>query len=354
MDFAHDDESTALQQTLRELFGERCTSAAVRAAEESDLGWDRELWRVVGAAGMIGIGLAEDLGGQGGDAVHEAIVANEAGRVVAPVPLVETARALRLLEAAGPACEAWLRAVVAGERVVVPLDTELTGGESSLDGRTPVVPYGLGADAFLARTVDGVAFLIRTDDAGVSVRRQPALGPAPIAEVTLRGASGQPLGDIPWDAADAASRLSASAWAAGGIGGVLDYALVYARDRRQFGRPIGAFQAVQHRFADMALDHERARLLALLAATEANGADAGRALDAAIVVCLDGYRRVSASACQILGGYGFMLEYDAQLHFRAAKALRLLFPASPAVQRLGATAAAVSRKMESTHVPIRQ
>jgi alkylation response protein AidB-like acyl-CoA dehydrogenase len=347
IDFAPNDEHSMLQESLRRLFAEHSTSDQVRASEDSEAGWSPELWSLLGQSGLLGIGIAEEAGGAGGGPLHAALFAQETGRALAPIPVLESAFAATLLAGAGGDIgRRWLERLVAGEAVLVAIDArvEVDSGPR-VSGGARFVPYGTAASAFLVRGADDEGLIVPVGE-GVRVRRQPVLGPAPAAEVQLEAAPAQRMGPLSpevFAAAEAAVQLAAIAGAAGGIGGVLDYAVAYACERRQFGRPIGSFQAIQHRLADVALDHERARLLALRSASELTaGLDARRALDAGLLVALDGYRRAAASACQVLGGYGFMLEYDTQLHLRAAKTLRLALPADAPARRLGRAALAHS------------
>lgn len=348
MDLRPSDDQEALRSTLRALFAKHSSSQAVRETEAAEPGWDRALWGRLGEAGMLGATIAGAQGGSGGTPLDAACLAEEAGRALALVPLVEAdAIAGRLLAEAAPTgtTTEHLDAMVRGERVVVAtvLDHVAFDGRL-LHGESPSVPYGAAAAAFLVPV--GSEVVLATRGTATTVGRQPVLGPAPVGHVRFDGEAGEllelPEGTV--ERAWLAGALSAAAVAAGGMAEVLRYAVDYATGRQQFGRPIGSFQALQHRMADMAADAERARLLVLRAATEAGPMSELRAAtEAALVFNLDAYVRASASACQVMGGYGFMVEHDAQLHLRAAKSLRLAWPVRPLLRRLGDHVLAASR-----------
>jgi alkylation response protein AidB-like acyl-CoA dehydrogenase len=330
----------ALASTLRSLFAKHSTSQRVREVEAGAEGWDRDLWRVLADAGMLALTVGTDRGGSGAGALEAVFLAAEAGRALALVPLVESdAVATTLLSAAPgmPCISEWLTASIAGDRVVVPVRLDAAGVSGrAVKGESLAVPYGSVADGFLVVAGTRVALVPRGD--ATEVRVQPALGPAPVAYVRFDGSPVEvvDLDEAAVEKAWAAGALAAVGIAVGGMDAVLSYAVEYATQRRQFGRPIGSFQALQHRMADMATDLERSRLLMLLAASglECRLSDPG-ALGAAVAFCLDAYLRCAKSACQVLGGYGFMVEYDAQLHLRAAKSLRAAWPSRPVLEQLG-------------------
>ena len=339
MDLHLSEDQEALQSTLRSLFAKHSTPQRVREVEAGTEGWDRDLWRVIADAGMLGLTIDEDRGGSGSGAIEAVILAEEAGRALALVPLVEAdAIAGRLLAGVEGGSEAseWLQSLIGGARVVIPVASDAVEiADGCAKGEAPVVAYGAAADAFLVITGDRIALVPLAG--AVEVGCQPALGPAPVARVCFDGVQACVLdvADGVIDSARDAGMLAAAASAVGGMDSVLSYTVEYAKQRRQFDRPIGSFQVLQHRMADMALDLERARLLVMLAASKSAHpeGDPG-ALLAAAAFCFDAYLRCAKSACQVLGGYGFMLEYDAQLHLRRAKSLQLAWPSRPTLERL--------------------
>lgn len=306
------DEQRALVETVRDLLAVHCTPEQLRAAEASGAGWMPALWRDLGRAGFLGLGVSTEAGGT---LIDAALVAMECGRALAPVPIVEAGLvAAQLLQGVPETVPT--PALLSGETVAVAvIGHGLTTSTSTLRR----VPYATAADVLiLADRDEGMLGVVRADT--VDVRRVPAMGPAPFGCVELGG-----LGEMhrrPNEVAAAIDldALGRAAVAAGGMTAALTYAAAYVSERKQFGRPVGSFQAVQHQLADAAIAAEQARLLVLRAAS-AGPHQRAAATAAAHTFCLPAYRRVAATACQVLGGYGFALEYDSQLHLRAATSL---------------------------------
>lgn len=280
----------------------------VRAAE--DAGFDPALWKTLTGMGVLDIAAGqEDASGF----VELALVAEEAGRRLACVPLVEAAVAARLLAETG---------TTAGDGIVVLAPRPAEGGVAVL------TPAGAVADAVVA--LDGDELVLAHGPAGAP---PGDLGFLAAADRTLRGAdvdrrvlaSGGRAHALWRDARDR-WRLATAAACAGMAAQALDIAVRYATERHQFGVPIGSFQAIAHPLADVAMAGDGARLVAREAAWRHDHGLASWRAAAAVAFAHAAETAVRAGelCLHVHGGYGYTLEYDAQLYLRRAKATRLL------------------------------
>jgi alkylation response protein AidB-like acyl-CoA dehydrogenase len=303
------------------VFARESSIDRVRAAEPA--GFDPALWKVLDGMGAVEMALPEAAGGAGGGLVSLVLAAEAVGRHLACVPLVEAAVAALVCAAAedegkGKACAAGQydrpRAVFAPEPAVA--------------GVALCVPGGAVADAVLALDEDELV-LVR----GTSARVVRDLGYLALAGRRLHDgtaerrvlASGDRARDL-WESAVGWWRTGTAAACAGLAAQALDVAAAYARTRQQFGVPIGSFQAIQQLLADPAMAAGGALLLAREAAWRYDhGLDSWRqAADIAYAHAAETAVRAAEACLHVHGGYGFTLEYDAQLYLRRAKALLLL------------------------------
>ncbi|MFF8609001.1 acyl-CoA dehydrogenase family protein [Streptomyces sp. NPDC015346] len=392
MDAAFTAEQDEIRRTLRELLAKHSGPAEVRAAVATPEGYDTDLWhRMSGTLGLAGLALPEEYGGVGCGPAELAVAFEETGRALAPSPLLATAvLAAPLIAALGSERQraALLPRLAAGDltcALAVPggslsLALGLTGDNAddswagggraggvqarTVDGRTLLygeatqVLDGHSAGLLLVAAHAGgfarsrtLLFLVRGDAAGLARVRLPTLDATRTqAAVQLRDVEGELLGEDPPNApvsglgrlgglgvlgALAATGRTAAvmlaAEAVGAAGAALDRTVAYTGTREQFGRPVGSFQAVKHRLADLYVQVEAARSLVYCAAREAG--PGGLALAAA----LEALRTVAGEAIQLHGGIGFTWEHEAHLYFKRATADELLF--GPA-HRLRAHAAA--------------
>jgi alkylation response protein AidB-like acyl-CoA dehydrogenase len=307
-------DQRAIQETFASMFERESSIERVRAAEST--GFDSSLWELLGSLGAIGIAVPAERGGAGTGFVELVLLATELGRRLAPVPLVEAAVVAGTVAAeSGPVD--LLDRVMSGE-IVATLATA-----AARDGIVANVPGGAVAGLVLAR--DGDTLVAVEAPPGP---RLPDLGGLALADVDLRasGAVRHTLAEGP-DAAAAFER--ALAWWRLGIGAALNglaheairIGVAYVRDRRQFGVPVGAFQAVQHGFADVATKTEGAQLLTRKAAWSADEGDGRWPLLAAMssANAAEVAQQAAAASLHYHGGYGFTLEYDIQLYLRRAK-----------------------------------
>jgi alkylation response protein AidB-like acyl-CoA dehydrogenase len=384
MDFAYGEEQEAVKELADRIFTDRSTPErlkAVEAAADASGPFDRDLWADLAGAGLLGIGLPEDVGGAGLDFVAVCLVVEAAGRTAAHVPVVETlVYAAATIDRFGTAEQrsTWLPRVAAGEvvlttglaelvgDVVVPGDatpattaTPAGAGGWRLDGTKACVPAGLVADLVLvpatlldqAGKPDGVGvFLVATDAAGVSRTRQD--GPAlPEAVVDLSGVvvgEDALLGGPGTDGTIAITFAAQHAMAAlcveeaGATAASVALIGEYTKTREQFGKPIATFQAVGQRAADAYVDAEAIRLTAWQAAWRLSaGLPATAELAVAKFWAADGGQRVVHAAVHLHGGVGVDRDYPLHRYFLLTRQIELtLGGAHESLRRLGAVLAA--------------
>lgn len=328
MEFAFSDEQAMIAETVQAFFRENATSERTREAMAAK-GIDRELWSdFCTELGLSGVGLPEEHGGAGLGMVEFAIVAEAAGAWVAALPLLGLATAARAIAAGGSEAQKaeWLPKLISGEAIAACEGAPgLAEDGGRLTGAITPVPYGALADVFVF-VAPGKAWLVRGDAVGVGVTPQVTMDQTrPFATVTLDGAKAEPLAD----AAAAIAAVHAGGWiclaaeALGGAQATLDRTVAYSRERVQFGRAIGSFQAYKHRLADMMVDIEQARSAVYWAACAVNeGSDeAELALHAAKSFCADTYHMCAGNMIQLHGGIGFTWEHDAHLFFKRARSI---------------------------------
>jgi alkylation response protein AidB-like acyl-CoA dehydrogenase len=300
MDFDLSDDELALRDGARGLLDDLASTARIRAHTERGDSFDDTLWRAMAEQGWLGIEVPEAQGGVGLGAVEAVLLCEELGRHAAPVPFASTVLAIDVLATAGE--EAWVVRLVEGDAVAC----------VAWDPGAPV-PYAPSAE--LAIVLDGDAVYLQELAARPS--REPAMDlTRELGWLAFDRAATRRVGD----AAAAARLLDRGATLAcadllGSASRALDLAVEYAKDRVQFGKPIGSFQAVKHRCADMLVDVEGMRSTTYWAAwcIAAGDRDVSIAASTAKTWCADASKRVMASALQVHGGVGFTWEHD--LHF---------------------------------------
>ncbi|MFI6620759.1 acyl-CoA dehydrogenase family protein [Streptomyces sp. NPDC050528] len=352
------EEQQQLRTTLRRFLAEKAPSAAVRRAMDSDEGHDPRLWRqMADQLGLHGLALPEAYGGFGGGPVELGIVLEELGRVLLPSPYFATvALAGQALAASNDeaAKARWLPAIADGSTTATlalaeasgswrPEDIETSAGNGTVSGTKMFVVDGHTADLILvvARTDTGPAlFAVDGDAPGVTRTRLETLDPTRrLARVDLDGAPARRIGSD--DDASVHLRtvldLVAVALAAEQVGGAqacLDAAVEYAKVRVQFGRPIGSFQAIKHKCADLLVQVEGARSAAYHATTVAAEGSSELPVSAALAAacCADAFTHAAKENIQIHGGIGYTWEHDAHLYLKRAKSSEQLF-GGPAMHR---------------------
>jgi alkylation response protein AidB-like acyl-CoA dehydrogenase len=300
MNFGFSDDQQAIKATARELLAERSAPERMRAAAEAGH-YDEALWRELCELGWPGIAVGEAWGGQGLGQVELAVLLEELGYAVAATPLLGGALAALAIEHGGSDEQRarWLPGLASGE---------LTGGF----GRADLVVGEADADVFVLLDAGVVA------GAGAGVEPLAAIDPTR-GYACVRGEA-EPL---PGDAAAAGDRAAAAVAAelVGVCQRALDMTVAYVKERKQFGVPVGAFQAVGHRCAEMLLHTEAARSAAYFAAWAADAAPdrLAEAAGLARVAAADAGRTVTGSAIQAHGGIGFTWEADVHWLFKRAQ-----------------------------------
>jgi alkylation response protein AidB-like acyl-CoA dehydrogenase len=333
VDFDLSDDQRALAEAARSLLDGLAGPAQVRAHVASGEPYDAKLWRSMAEQGWMGIDVPEDRGGLGLGFVEAAVLLEEVGRHAAPAPFLPTLLAIgALCNADGvPGVTAWVGRLLAGDAVACVAwasradDLRSEGG--LLFGRSDPVVAGPAADVAVVWTPDAV-FCVDLQEVG-QPGREPAMDVTQsLGWLHFNGTPALRLGGP-----DAATRLmdrAAVAWSAellGGASRVLEMASEYAKVRVQFGKPIGSFQAVKHRCADMVVDVEGMRSSTWYGAwcLAAGDPDASVAASAAKVWCGDAAKRVMASGLQVHGGIGFTWEHDLHLYLKRSQLAQVSF-----------------------------
>ncbi len=321
MDLSPTDEQAHLRDTLTRFLAKAASPERVREAEP--LGFDREVWDGLVEIGAVAMGLPATHGGAGAALADLAVVAERAGSGIAPAPVVEAMVAARLLASCVGPDDAWLGRVAEGTALVTLAVRPAASGTATL------VPGAAVADAALVFDADaGDLVLVPLRPSGSAIEN---LASSPLADIATTAAdrvvlaSGHTAASAYAVALDEWRALTAC-WLGGLSRAALDLGVQYARDRKQFGVPIGSFQAVQQTLADVATDLDGAELLAAKAvwALDEHEAVADRFASMAFSFSAQTAEKVTSAALHFHGGYGFMEEYDVQLYFRRAKGTRLL------------------------------
>lgn len=368
MDFTETETQAELAALAQKIFTERTTPTRLAEIESGDDKFDPALWADLAGAGILSAALPESLGGAGLGLLEQCSVLIEAGRSLAPVPYLAsivlgagaitrfgTAQQQEKWAAPAGRGELILTAALAEEGADDPVSPvtsaePLPTGGWRLDGMKTTVPAAPLTALFLipAATPDGIkVFLVEPTDAGVSVERQQVTSGDTAGRVTLDGvrlSADRVLGDGAANWLDATATVGLCAHQAGVTAKALELTAEYARTREQFGKPIGAFQAVAQRLADAYIDVEAIRLTMWQAAWRlAEGLPAGTEIAAAKFWAADGGHRVAHTAVHVHGGVGIDLEAPVHRYFTAAKQNEFtLGGATAQLLRIGAALAAGS------------
>jgi alkylation response protein AidB-like acyl-CoA dehydrogenase len=316
MNFDFTDDQQAIKRTANELLAARFKPERVRELAESG-SYDDDAWKEMSELGWAGIFIDEEHGGQGLGIVELAILTEELGYALAPVPFLSNAAAGLALQFAGTdeQKQRWLPGIASGEA---------RGTVGMLrDGEARLVPDADSAELIVLISFDGSTTVVEASAADIEpfetmdrTRR--------FARVRVDG--GDPLGGDCFAAGDRiATALSAET--VGVAQKAMEMAVEYARDRKQFGRAIGAYQAVSHRCAQMLLEVEGSRSGAYYAAwcADAEPESLPEAASGAKAYSSDAGWRVCASSLQVHGGIGFTWEHDLHFYLKRAKTNALLY-----------------------------
>ena len=355
MNFAFTEEQEELRKTVRAFLDAKSPETAVRTQMETDTGFDTAVWEQMGSQmGLMGLHIPEEFGGMGFSYVELGVVLEEMGRALLCAPYFSTVvlAANALLQSDDDAAKKkYLPGIASGETIATLASTEPSGkwdeagitmtasgsgGKFTLDGTKMFVIDGHTASLIIvaARSKKGVSLFAVDGDAKGLVRtalntmdqtRKQAKLEFKGVEAELIGTEGKG-----WEVLSRVFDLAAVALAAEQVGGaqkVLDMAVEYAKVRVQFGRPIGSFQAIKHKCADMLLEVESARSAAYYAmwcASQLND-ELPSVASLAKSYCSEAYFHAAAENIQIHGGIGFTWEHPAHLYFKRAKSSELLY-----------------------------
>lgn len=327
MDLTLGPEQEAVRTAIRDVLADRQSPARVRQVMVAEPPVDDVLWREAAMLGWFGLALAEDAGGAGYGLVEATLLFQEIGRSVVPGPWLGTVLAVRAL-ADTPAARDRLADVLAGGTrvaVVDDPDDRLARG-ARLEGEARTVLDAGSAHALLVLGRE-VGRLVGTQAPGVRVRSTPSIDPTRrIGSVAFNGA-----GDVPLVGDARRWRLEGATLAAAEALGVaertVELSVEYAKVRRQFGKPIGTFQAIKHRCADMAVRAEVARALVTYAAVALDEGEDGVARHVAMAKALAGNAALvnATDNIQNHGGMGYTWESDAHLYLKRARLLEHCF-----------------------------
>jgi alkylation response protein AidB-like acyl-CoA dehydrogenase len=332
VNFDFTDDQQAIKRTARDFLSARYKSEMIRELAGDERGFTDEQWHELVELGWPGVIVPEEHGGLGLGAVELVVIAEEMGYALAPTPLMSDVWAALLLDAAGSDEQRarWLEPLAAGSArgtVAVwdehagwsPDHSEAEASSGSLSAVKIAVPDAGSADFVIVAGADRTHYLVETGAPGVSVASEPGLDPTrKLYRLELDGARAEPLpgGDASSIAlAYATIVTSVAAESVGVAQRAMEMAVEYAKDRKQFDRAIGSYQAVSHRCAQMLLETEGARSVTYWAAwaLDHEPETGPRAASMAKSYAGDAGFRVPASAIQVHGGIGFTWEHD--LHF---------------------------------------
>ncbi|MFM8542995.1 MAG: acyl-CoA dehydrogenase family protein [Chakrabartia sp.] len=332
MEFVFNEEQQMIRETAKGYFVENATSARTRRAMAAD-GIDRDLWTgFCQDLGLAGVTVPDVYGGAGLGQVEFALLAEAAGAQVAALPMVGLAMASQAILAGGTEAQkaAWLPKLVSGSAIAACAGSaDLSAQGNCFTGTFQFVPHGASADVFVLGN-DAGAWIVERSAPGVEVTTHVTMDQTrPLATVTLKSAQADQLSDgaVAMRAAREGGWICIAAEALGGAQEALDRTVGYAKERVQFGRPIGSFQAYKHRLADMMIEIEQARSAVYWAACAADegASDLQLALHAAKAFAADTYAKCAGDMIQLHGGIGFTWEHDAHLFFKRARAIQSMF-----------------------------
>jgi alkylation response protein AidB-like acyl-CoA dehydrogenase len=364
MDLEFSEEQQAIRDMTRALLVEYASTEIVRQVEDDPKGYPDALWKQMAESGLVGVLIPESYGGGELTLLEAALIYEEIGRAMAPVPhfVSGVLSASLLLEAGSEAQkEEWLPKIASGDAILTPawlepergcgedgVQTTATsdGGDVVLTGTKLHVNYAGAADRLivLARGEAGVdLFLVDPSSPGVTLTHYLSQSGEPHYQVELdavRVPAGARIGAAGsgWASYDKVMHQGIILLAAQAIGGAarcLEETVDYANTRVQFDKPLGAFQSLAHYMADASTEIDGGRALVHEAAwNAAQGRSIARFAPMAKLFCCTAYQSATRKCAQIWGGVAFTIEYDTQMFFRRAKELQLSWWDVPYLEEL--------------------
>jgi len=361
MNFAFTEEQEQLRQFVRSFLEDKSSEAAVREQMDTEQGYDPAVWaQLSDQLGLPALAIPEEFGGQGYSFVELGVVLEEMGRRLLCAPFLSGVLASQAIIHSGDAAAKaeHLPGIASGQTLAclafteesgkwdesgITMEATGSGSDYTLNGTKSFVIDGHVANLIVvaARTAGGVSlFTVAGDAAGLSRQSLSTMDQTrKQAKLTFANTPAKLLGTegAGWATMSTVLDLGAIALAAEQVGGaqfVLEMAVQYAKDRVQFGRPIGSFQAIKHKCADMLLEVESAKSAAyygMWCAAELND-ELPSVASLAKAYCSEAYFHAAAENIQIHGGIGFTWEHPAHLYFKRAKSSELMF-GDPAYHR---------------------
>ena len=344
------DEQQAIRATAKGLLASRFKSERIREIAASADGTDPEGWREMADLGWAGLAVPEEWGGQGLGIVDLAVLFEELGYALAPSPLFSNTIVALALSLCGSddQRERWLRPLASGAKRGTPalwdagstatpgafsMAAEADGDGVALSGEKVLVMDAAGADVFLVATSDGRRHLVGADVDGVSVTEEDSIDATRrLSSVRFEGVRVDPADSLPaagpeYEAVFDRLCVALAAESTGIAQRTLEMAVEYAKDRQQFGRPIGAYQAVSHRCAQMLLEAENSRSAVYGAAWAADAEPESLPLAASMAKAYasDAGWRVPDASIQVHGGIGFTWEHDLHFFLKRGRANAAMF-----------------------------
>ena len=361
MDFDLGEQQVMLKTSARDFLEKECPKKLVRDMMDDEAGYSPELWRKMADLGWHALAIPEEYGGVGSGFLDLAVLLEEMGRALAPGPFLATVvHAARLIQAAGSDVQkqTFLPTIAGGETIMTvallessgslePSSVGVTASPSGQDfvinGVKMFVPDAHIADHLIcvARTKDGTGedgislFLVDARSEGLQVEVLRTMTGEKLCEVAFNNVTvpgGSLLGQLHggWSVVQEMledATIAECAWMIGGARWVMETTVDYAKEREQFGVPIGTFQAIQHKLANVAVEVEGATAIVYYAAWTVDESVADKELAASVAKtwCSDAYRHVANEGIQIHGGIGFTWDHDMHLYFKRARSSQMAF-----------------------------
>jgi alkylation response protein AidB-like acyl-CoA dehydrogenase len=356
MNFELDEEQLMLKNSAREFLDKECPKKYVRAMMDDVKGYSPEIWKKMAGLGWQGLAFPEQYGGVGSSFLDLMVLLEEMGRALVPGPFLATVvHAGRTILLAGSEQQKkdYLTRITNGDLIMTLALTEETGGYEASDinvkakavdnnfiinGKKVFVPDAHVADCFVlvartkstARKENGITlFLVDAKTTGIKVEILETMTGEKLCEiifdnVTVPATNILGVLDKGWLVIKQVLEeaiIAECAWMTGGARWVLDTSVEYAKTRIQFGHPIGTFQAIQHKLANVAVEVEGCTSLTYYAAWTANENDPNRSLAASMAKAWvsDSYKHATFEGVQVHGGIGFTWDHDMHLYFKRAK-----------------------------------
>jgi len=360
MDFALNEEQEMLRKMSRDFLEKECPKTLVREMEEDEKGYSPELWKKMAELGWMGLVFPAEYGGEGMNFLDLSVLIEELGRALVPSPYMNTVVYCGyavMAAGTGEQKKELLPKIAKGDLILTLALTEPSASWEPSGVEVKATPEGddfvisgtklFVSDAHIAdyllcvtRTKEGAGedgitlFLVDAKSPGISLTPLITIASDKQFEVVfdkVKVPRKNMLGELDrgWDVIKdilPKGTLAQCALMVGGAQQVLEMTVNYAKERVQFGKPIGSFQAIQHKCADMATDVDGCRFITYQAAWKlSEGMPCSLDVSMAKAWVSDAYRRVCVEGHQIHGGIGFIKDHDMQLYYRRAKASELIF-----------------------------